>query len=172
MKKLKSLIFKELEKNNVTNEEIQKLVFGIFKESVKTKQLNPAVWLYLNNSIDSFETILEDIVHQTLCEYYTDKETAFKNMYKYIYYTYYRTQTTTRPIEYYETETSISIDHYTVQQTYKTYEIRLDSVEKQAYYTNLLLRTQKNSKKRGGVFKDNRQKQKTINQLKRLQIID
>lgn len=176
MKQLKAMIFEQMNKlqieNTENNKELYTLVFGIFKENAKTKQINPCVWLYLNNDYNAFSYILEDIISQVITEFYTDKETAFKNVFKYVYHQYYKTQTRNRPIEHYENEITTTIDTDTVQEQFNYYNIKLNTKEQQDYYKHILLRSINNSKKRGGVFKDKKQRQKTINQLRRLQIIE
>ena len=176
MEQLKRMIFTELQKlsieNTKENEELYTLIFGIFKENAKTKQINPAVWLYLNNDLTSFSYILEDIISQCITEYFTDATTAYKNTLKYIYHTYYKTQTRQRPLEHYENEITATIDDDTVQASFKYYNIKLDTKEKQDYYNSIVLRTYDNlHKKQKRVFTSTRQKQQTINKLQKLQII-
>ena len=176
MEQLKAMIFEQMNKlqieNTEENKDIYTLVFGIFKENVKTKQINPCVWLYLNNDYNSFSYILQDILMQAITEHYTDTTTAYKNTLKYVYHNYYKTQTRQRPLEHYENEITTTIDTEQVQQTFASYTIKLDTKDKQEYYKSLVLRTEKNLKsKQQRVFTSSRQKQQTINKLQKLQII-
>lgn len=176
MEQLKKMIFEQMKKlqieNTKENEELYTLVFGIFKENAKTKQINPATWLYLNNDVNSFKYILDDIISQAITEYYTDTTTAYKNTLKYIYHNYYKTQTRQRPLEHYENEVTTTIDDEQTQASFNYYNIKLDTKEKQEYYKSIVLRTYDNlHKKQKRVFTSTRQKQQTINKLQKLQII-
>ena len=176
MVQLKAMIFAELQKLNIKNtkenKELYTLVFGIFKENAKIKQINPATWLYLNNDLHSFSSILEDILQETIKNYYIDKDTAYKNTLKYIYHQYFKTQTRNRPIEYHESDLVTTIDSEQVQESFTSYEIKLDTIEKQKYYKSIVLRTYNNlHKKQKRVFTSIRQKEQTINKLQKLQII-
>lgn len=176
MEQLKRLIFEQMNKlqieNTKENTELYTLVFGIFKENAKTKQINPCVWLYLNNDYNSFSYILQDIIQQCITEYYTDTTTAYKNTLKYVYNQYYKTQTKNRPIEHYEQELSTTIDTEQVNEHFTYYNIKLDTQEKAEYYKQLVLRTQTNLSKRQQVFTSKRQKEQTLNKLNKLQIIE
>lgn len=174
MKQLKAMIFDYIDKNGITNEELKKLLFAIAKETTKTKHINRVVVLYLQNRTD-FKDTLEDILQQAVLNFYTDKETAFKITMRYVY-----NQHTKRINNHYDVDTMetidnglyVEIDTEQVQERFARYNIQLDSKEKQEYYTHLIIRTEKNSKKRGGAFKDKRQREQTINKLKKLQIIE
>lgn len=176
MKQLKAMIFEQMNKlqieNTKENQELYTLVFGIFRENAKTKQINPCVWLYLNNDLTSFSYILEDITQQTITEYYENKETAFKNVFRYVYQQYYKTQTRQRPIDYHEKELFTTIDIEQVQERFSYYKLKLDTQEQRDYYKSLLLRTYDNlHKKQKRVFTSIRQKEQTIAKLQKLQII-
>lgn len=162
-------IFDEL---TVYDNDFKQLIFGIFKENAKTKQINPAVWLYLNNDTNSFKYILQDILQECYTNYLENKDTAYKMTMRYIYHTYYKTQTRQRPLEHYEQELSTTIDTEQVQDTFKYYNVKLDTKDKQEYYKSIVLRTYENlHKKQKRVFTSTRQKEQTINKLQKLQII-
>lgn len=162
-------IYEEL---TIYDNDFKQLIFGIFKENAKTKQINPAVWLYLNNDNNSFKYILEDIFHECYCNYLEDSEMAYKNTMKYIYNTYYKTQTRQRPLEHHENEIITTIDDEQTQASFNYYSIKLDSKEKADYYKSILLRTYDNlHKKQKRVFTSTRQKQQTLDKLKKLQMI-
>ena len=176
MEQLKAMIFEQMNKlqieNTKENKDLYILVFGIFKENIKTKQSNPCVWLYLNNDATSFSLILQDILMQCITEYYTDKDTAYKNTLKYVYNQYFKTQTRQRPLEYHENELQTTMDAEQVQETFASYTIKLDTKDKQEYYKSIVLRTYNNlQQKQKRVFTSIRQKQQTIDKLKKLQII-
>lgn len=176
MEQLKRMIFEQMNKlqieNTKENQELFTLVFGIFKENAKTKQINPCTWLYLNNDYNAFSYILQDILMQAITEYYENKETAYKNTLKYVYHNYYKTQTRQRPLEHYEQELFTTMDADTVQETFTSYEIKLDTQAKQEYYKSIVLRTYNNlQQKQKRVFTSTRQKEQTITKLQKLQII-
>lgn len=176
MEQLKRLIFEQMNKlqieNTKENQELYTLVFGIFKENAKTKQINPCVWLYLNNDYNSFSYILQDILQQAITEHFTDTTTAYKNTLKYVYNQYYKTQTRQRPLEYHENEITTTIDTEQVTEHFTSYEIKLDTEAKKEYYKSIVLRTYENlNKKQKRVFTSTRQKEQTIAKLQKLQII-
>lgn len=174
MQQLKAMIFDYINKNNITDVDLKKLLFSIAKETVKTKHINRLATLYLQNRTD-FKDTLEDILQQAVLNFYTDKEMAYKMTMRYIY-----NQHTKRINYHYDIDTMetidnglfVEIDTEQVQERFSYYNIQLNTKEKQDYYTHLLIRTEKNSKKRGGAFKDKRQREQTINKLKKLQIIE
>lgn len=171
MEQLKRMIFNYTNEIQVTNDaEFMTLIFGIFKENAKTKQLNPCAWLYLNNDYNAFNLILQDIIQECYALYLENKETAFKECYKYVYYTYYRPQTTNRPIEYYENELIVDKVHSRSCSWRVTHNLNT-KVQKE-YYKSIVTRTARNLKlAKPQVFTSQRQKQQTINKLKSLGII-
>ena len=171
MEQLKRMIFNYTNEIQVTNDEdFMKLIFGLFKENAKTKQLNPCVWLYLNNNCDTFKDILEDIIQEGYTLYLEDSNTAFKECYKYVFYTYYRPQTTNRPIENYENELTTDKIHQRSCRWRITHN--LNTKAQKEYYKSIVARTTKNlNSKHNRVFIGSKQKQQTINKLKQLGII-
>lgn len=172
MEGLKKLIFNYIDKNNITNEDLKKLLFAIAKDTAKTKAINYLCWLYLKTETNTFKDILEDTLQQAVVEFYTDKELAYKNTMAYIYKTY------TSQIR---KNTITSIDNVNIncglngsnQKHYiKTYTIRQDTKEQAEYYNHLIDIYYKNSERGKGVFKDKTQKQQVINKLQKLQMIE
>ena len=167
MEQLKAMIFQKIKQNNIQDEELQKLLFGLFKENAKTKQLNPLVWLYFNNT--DFNDILKDIIIEAIANYYEDPQTAYKQTFKYVYKQYYKPQTTNRPLEQHENELlheednhrrcSWNITHYYTK------------VEQKEYWNSITLRTYNNLQTHKKVFINGRQKQQTLNKLKKLNMI-
>lgn len=181
MKQLKAMIFDLLAEKqlgelktscNIFTEEFKRLIFGLFKENAHTRQINPAVWLYLNNDSSSFRLILEDIFQECYKNYLENKETAYKNTMKYVYNQYYKRQVRNRPIEHHEQELATTLDNNTVNERFTSYSLKLDTKEKQEYYKSLVIRTYNNlHQKQKRVFTSTRQKEQTINKLQKLQII-
>ena len=195
MKRLKKMIFNLTNDYNL-NDDQQRLIFGIFKDSAKTKQLNPAIWLYLNN-YNSFNDILEDIVHQAILynyeqvemlkqikpEQFNDVEElnkelervtsyAYKATMRYIYHQHYKVQAKNRKLDLIENKYKVGISGASKPvEIYKKYNINLETVEQAEYWNNLVDRTNKYTKTKRCVFINNKQKTKTMNQLKRLEII-
>lgn len=171
MEQVKAMIFNYINKNNLKDEELHKLLFGIAKETGKTKAINYICWLYLNNNYDTFKDILEDILQEATTNYYTDTNTAYKNTMNYIYRTY------TRQVKYHTKQdinditvaTNIANDrpkHY-----YTSYQIITDTKEQKDYYNELVERTEKNLEKAKRVFIGSKQKPQTINKLQKLKMI-
>ena len=196
MKRLKKMIFNLTNDYNLSEDQL-KLIFGVFKDSAKTKQLNPAIWLYLNN-YNNFNDILEDIVQQAILYSYEQVEIlkqikpenfetveeldaelekvtsyAYKATMRYIYHQHYKVQAKNRKLDLIENKYKVGISGArNPVSIYKKYNINLETVEQVEYWNNLVKRVDKQSKTpRGGAFKDNTKKTKAINQLKRLQII-
>lgn len=171
MEQLKRMIFNYTNEIQVTNDaDFMTLIFGLFKENAKTKQINPCAWLYLNNDYNAFSLILEDIVQECYTLYLENKETAFKECYKYVFYTYYRPQTTNRPIENYENDLTVDKVHQRACRWRITRNI--NTMIQKEYYKSIVTRTAKNLKSHKRVFIGSKQKQQTINKLKQLGIID
>lgn len=171
MNDLKRMIFEYINNNRITDEEMQKLLFAIAKETANSKNINRLVWLYLNNERETFKTILEDALQQAILFYLEKQETAYKKTMSYIYKQYVSPRLYNAPLEHYEAELSIEIDKKQVQASFTQYNIKLDTKEKQQYYKSLIIQADGNLQKSQRVFANGRQKKQAINKLKELQII-
>lgn len=170
MNELKRMIFNYTNELQLTNDaDFMTLIFGIFKENAKTKQLNPCVWLYLNNDRATFNDILQDIVNECYTLYIENSATAFKECYKYVFYTYYRPQTTNRPIEYYENE--LTTDKVNSRSCRWRITHNLNTQAQKEYYKSIVTRTTKNLQTRKQVFTSKKQKELTLAKLAKLGII-
>lgn len=164
MKQIKAMIFTYIQENHITNENLIKLLFGIAKEfkTAKEGKTNPVILLSLMNNIDTFYDILQDILQQCVLEYYTDNENAYKNTLKYIYNTYFKQGQKQKQIQYYK---NIS------QKTIPTITITLITDSQKNYWQELENRTYNNLQKYGRCFCGGRQKEQTIEKLKKLELI-
>lgn len=164
MNQLKAMIFNYIKQNNITNEDLIKLLFGIGKEFKTAKQgkTNPIILLYLMNNITTFSDILEDILQTCICEYYSDYDNAYKNTLKYVYDTYFKQAQKQKQIQYYKNITA---------KTIPTITITLITNEQKTYWNDLENRTYKNLNRVKKVFLNGRQKQQTINKLHQLDLL-
>lgn len=164
MQQLKAMIFNYIKQNNITNEDLIKLLFGIGKEFKTARQgkTNPIILLYLMNNITQFNDILEDILQTCICEYYDDCDNAYKNTMKYVYDTYFKQGQKQKQIQYYKNIT---------QKTIPTITITLITNEQKEYWQDLENRTYNNLNKTKRVFTSTRQKEQTINKLHKLDLM-
>lgn len=164
MEQLKAMIFTYIKENQITNEKLIQLLFGICKEfkTAKEGKTNPIILLYLMNNIDTFYDILQDILQTCVCEYYTDYEKAYKNTMKYVYNTYFKQAQKELQKQFYKNITSRTIAPIT---------ITLITEEQKQTWQELENRTYYNLQKRQQVFTSTKQKQQTINKLQKLNII-
>lgn len=164
MEQLKAMIFNYIKQNNITNENLIKLLFGICKEFKTAKQgkTNPIILLYLMNNIDTFYDILQDILQTCVCEYYSNESTAYKNTLKYVYNTYFKQTQKQKQIQYYKNITS---------KTIPTITITLITEDQKSYWQELENRTYNNLVKTKRVFTSTRQKEQTKQKLQKLKII-
>ena len=172
MNNIKKLIFNYINDNNIDNDDVKKLLFALAKDTVKTKQINPLTQLFYNHTKD-FEYILDDILQQAILESLLDLEKAYKNTMHYIYNTYFKATTNNNKtcdlteLEKTEHITTIYYESTTNIQTY--FNIQTDL--QRNYIDNLLQRTSENLYKDKKVFTSGRQKDQTLNKLKKLNII-
>jgi hypothetical protein len=176
MEQLKKMLFEQMKQEQETSETLysenfKRLLFGLFKENKIREQINPCVWLYLNNSYDTFTYILQDIFQECYCNYLDNQETAYKETMKYVYNQYYKTQCKHRPVEQHEQETAVIIDYEYTQEHTSNVE-KITCKELQQYYIELLERTSKNLSKDKKVFINGRQKQQTITKLQKTGLYD
>ena len=172
MNNIKKMIFGYINKNDITEVELQKLFFAIARDSVKTKQINPLTQLYYRHTKD-FEDILEDIMQECYLEYMQDIETAYKNTMKYIYNTYFKAETNnnkTCDLQELEKTEHITTIYYESKANIQAY-FNLQTDLQRSYVDNLLKRTSENLYKDKKVFTSGRQKSQTINKLHKLDII-
>ena len=151
----------------VYTEEFKRLIFGIFKENAKTKQLNPCVWLYLNNTAEAFKNILQDITQECYANYLEDKETAYKNTMKYVYNQYYKRALKTTPLEYAE---NIAIEEQE-NSTLTIKKLNLKSEKQKQIWQELEQKAYIRLKTKHKLFENTRQKQQAINKLIKYEII-
>lgn len=172
MNNIKKMIFDYIDSNDITEEETRKLLFAIAKDTIKTKQINPITQLYYKH-IKDFSYILDDIMQQAMLEYMLDSEKAYKNTMKYIYNTYFKAETNNnktcdlQELEKTEHITTIYYESTTNIQAY--FNIQTDL--QRNYIDKLLQRTSENLYKDKKVFTSGRQKEQTINKLRKLDLI-
>ena len=170
MEQVKRMIFNYTNDNGLANDtEFVKLAFAIFKETTHTKRINPFVWLYLNNNYNAFSLILEDILQELYMLYLEDSEKAFGNIYTYAFNTYYNPMANNEPLENYENELTVDKVHSRACSWRVTHNLNT-KIQKE-YYRALVTRTARNLHSRKQVFASSRQKQQTIDKLKKLGII-
>lgn len=164
MKQIKAMIFTYIHENHITNEDLIKLLFGVCKEfkTSKESKTNPVILLSFRNKIDAFYDILNDILQQCVFEYYEDSENAYKNTLKYVYDTYFKQNQKQNQIQYYK---NIS------QKTVPTITITLITEAQKTYWNELENRTYNNLTKYGRCFCGGRQKEQTIEKLKKLELL-
>jgi len=174
MKQVKRMIFEFVTNNNLTNEELIKLLFGIARETAHTQVINPIMQLYFSNNIENFTDILYDILLECLTNYYENSEKAYKTTMKYIYSQYFKAQTngnTTENLDTLEHKEALKplYSHYNIKVTnYFT----VNTKEQIKYIDELIKRTQNNLINSKRVFTSTRQKNQTINKLKALKILE
>ena len=172
MEQLKRMLFEQMKQEQETSdslysENFKRLLFGLFKENKTKEQINPAVWLYLNNDYNAFSYILQDIFQECYTNYLENQETAYKQTMKYIYNQYYKTLCRYRPVEQHEQETAVMIDYEYTQEAFTSKVDKITSKDLQKYYIDLLERTDKNLIKEKKVFTSGRQKTQTITKLQK-----
>lgn len=170
MEQVKRMIFNYTNDNGLANDtEFVKLAFAIFKETANTKRINPFVWLYLNNNYDAFTLILEDILQELYMLYLEDSEKAFSNIYTYAFKTYYNPMANNEPLQNYEKELTVDKIHQRACRWRITRNLNT-KIQKE-YYKSIVIRTARNLKSHKRVFIGSKQKQQTLNKLKKLGII-
>lgn len=172
MEGLKKMIFNYIDKNNITEEELQKLLFAIAKDTAKTKAINYLCWLYLKYEQHTFTTILEDVLQEAVANYYTEPTTAYKETMHYIYTTYTKQvkKDTITSIE--DITVACGLNGYKEKHYIKNYTINTSTQEQKEYYDYIIERTEKNLQTKKQVFQSNRQKEQTINKLNKLNILE
>lgn len=166
------MIFNYINKNGITEVELQKLFFAIAKDSIKTKQINPLTQLYYRHTKD-FNDILEDILQECYLEYMQDIEKAYKNTMKYIYNTYFKASVNnnkTCDLQELEKTEHITTIYYESKTNIQAY-FNLQTDLQRSYVDSLLKRTSENLYKEKKVFTSGRQKAQTLSKLKKLDII-
>lgn len=169
MNDLKRMIFDYINTNNITNEDLQMLLFAIAKETANTNNINRLVWLYMKHDRDNFKMILDDALQQAILFYLEEQETAYKKTMSYIYKQYVSPCLYNAPLENYENELtyeesnhrrcSWNITHY------------FTKVEQKEYWQQLTLRTEQNYARTKRLFTSTRQKEQTLNKLKKLDML-
>ena len=172
MNNIKKMIFDYINANDISEDEIKKLFFAIAKESIKTRQVNPLTQLFYKHTKD-FKDILDDILQECYLEYMQDMEQAYKNTMKYIYNTYFKASTnnnTTQDLQELEKTEHLTTIYYESKTNIQAY-FNIQTDLQKSYLDSLLERTNNNLYNTKRVFTSTRQKDQTINKLKKLDII-
>ena len=163
------MIFDYINNNNITNEEMQQLLFAIAKETANSQQINRLVWLYMKHDRENFKTILEDALQQAILFYLEEEETAYKKTMGYIYKQYVSPCLYNAPLEHYENELTVDYEHQRRVRWNITHYFT--KVEQKEYWRQLTIRTEQNYAKTKRLFTSIRQKEQTLNKLKKLEML-